>query len=62
MYELGVDVGEAFEIGLVYVSDDQLVGRGEDRLPSGEELVEVFCAFATLRREEKQESRSGAIT
>lgn len=56
MHELGVDIREPFEIRLVYVSDDQLVGRREDRLPPREEFVEVFGSFAALRREQSERS------
>lgn len=47
--ELGIDVGEAFELALVDVGDDQLVGRRQHGLRAREELVEVFCSFATLQ-------------
>lgn len=47
--ELGVDVGEAGELALVDVGDDQLVRGGEDGLRAGEELVEVFRPFAALK-------------
>ncbi len=47
--ELRVHVGEACELALVDVGDDQLVGRGQHRLCAREELVEVFCSFATLK-------------
>lgn len=47
--ELGVHVGEAGELALVDVGDDQLVGRGQHWLGACEELVKVFCSFATLK-------------
>lgn len=53
MHKLGVDIREPFEVSLVDVGDDQLVGRREDGLPASEELVEVFGAFATLRRKRR---------
>ena len=62
VHELGVDVGEAFKIRLVDVSDDQLVGRRQDRLPSREELVKVLCSFAALWREEEGEVGRGSAT
>ena len=49
MDELRVDVGEAGELALVDVGDDQLVGRGQHWLCTCEKLVEVFCSFATLK-------------
>lgn len=48
MQELRVDEGEASELGLVNIGDDQLVGRRELRLSAGEELVEVLGSFAAL--------------
>lgn len=57
MHELRVDEGEAGELGLVDVGDDQLVGRRELRLGAGEELVEVLGTFAALEtRVERQET------
>lgn len=47
--ELRVYVGEAGELALVDVGDDQLVGRGQHGLRAGEELVEVFRPFAALK-------------
>lgn len=47
--ELRVHVGEAGELALVDVGDDELVGRGQDGLSASEELVEVFGSFATLK-------------
>lgn len=47
MYKLGVDIGEPFKIGLIYVSNDQLVWWGQHRLSSREEFIEVFSTFAT---------------
>lgn len=61
MHKLGVDIREPLEIRLVYVSNDQLIRWCQDRLPSREELVKVFCAFATLRRREKKKERSVII-
>lgn len=49
MEELRVHVGEACELALVDVGDDQLIGRGQHRLRTREKLVEVFCSFATLK-------------
>lgn len=49
MDELRVHVGEARELTLVDVGDDQLVGRSQHRLRTREKLVEVFCSFATLK-------------
>lgn len=46
MGELRVHVGEACELALVDVGDDQLVGRGQHRLRTCEKLVEVLCSFA----------------
>lgn len=48
MYKLWVDEGEACELILVDVGDDQLVGWCELGLGAREELVEVLCRFATL--------------
>lgn len=57
MHELRVDEGEAGELGLVNVGDDQLVRRRELRLGAGEELVEVLGSFAALEtRVERQET------
>lgn len=57
MHELRVDEGEAGELGLVDVGDDQLVRRRELRLGAGEELVEVLGSFAALEtRVERQET------
>lgn len=57
MQELRVDEGEAGELGLVDVGDDQLVRRSELRLGAGEELVEVLGSFAALEtRVERQET------
>lgn len=53
MDELRVDEGEAAELGLVDVGDDQLVGRRELRLSAGEELVEVLRSFAALGQRER---------
>lgn len=47
--ELRVHVGEAFELALVDVGDDQLVGGRQHGLRAREELVEVFCSFAALQ-------------
>lgn len=47
--ELGVHVGEAFELALVDVGDDQLVRGRQHGLRAREELVEVLCSFATLQ-------------
>ena len=47
--KLRVHVGEACELALVDVGNDQLVGRGQDGLRTCEKLVEVFCSFATLK-------------
>lgn len=47
--ELRVYVGEAGELALVDVGDDQLVGRGQHGLRAREELVEVFRPFAALK-------------
>ena len=52
--ELWVDAGEAGELALVDVGDDQLVGRGQHRLRAREELVEVFCPFAALDRKRQE--------
>lgn len=49
MEELRVDVGEAGELALVYVGDDELVGRGQHGLGAREELVEVLGSFAALK-------------
>lgn len=46
--ELRVYVGEAGELALVDVGDNQLVGGRQHGLRAGEELVEVFCPFAAL--------------
>lgn len=46
MYKLLVDEGEALEVGLVDVGDDQLVGGRQDGLASREELVKIFGSFA----------------
>lgn len=54
MYELQVDVGEAFKVGLIDVGDDQLVGRCQHGLSPCEEFVKVFGSFATLHEEEKK--------
>lgn len=54
MYELRVDEGEAGELGLVDVGDDELVGRCELRLGAREELVEVLGRFAALWRKRKE--------
>lgn len=51
MDELRVNEGEAGELALVDVGDDQLVRRGQDGLRACEELVEIFCSFATLDRQ-----------
>lgn len=57
MHELRVDEGEAGELGLVDVGDDQLVRRRELRLGAGEELVEVLGPFAALEtRVERKET------
>lgn len=57
MHELRVDEGEAGELDLVDVGDDQLVRRRELRLGAGEELVEVLGSFAALEtRAERQET------
>lgn len=45
MDELRVHVGEASELALVDVGDDQLVRRGEDGLGTREKLIKVFCSF-----------------
>lgn len=47
--ELWVYVGEAGELALVDVGDNQLVRGGQYGLRAGEELVEVFCPFAALK-------------
>lgn len=47
--ELRVHVGEARELALVDVGDDQLVGRSQHGLRAREKLVEVFCSFAALK-------------
>lgn len=59
MHKLGVDIGEPFEIRLVYVRDDQLIRRREDGLSSGEELVEILGSFATLWRGKQKEVSEG---
>lgn len=46
--ELRVDVGEAGELALVDVGDDQLVWWGQHGLGACEELVEVLRPFAAL--------------
>ena len=51
--ELRVDEGEAIEVCLVDVGDDQLVRRGQLRLGAREELVKVLCCFATLHGRER---------
>ena len=48
VYVLRVDEREPWELGLVDVGDDQLIGRCELGLSACEELVEVLCSFATL--------------
>lgn len=57
MHELRVDEGEAGELGLVDIGDDQLVGWRELRLSAGEELVEVLRSFAALRETERGKDR-----
>lgn len=54
MYELRVDVGEAFEVGLIDVGYDQLVGWCQHGLSPCEELVKVFGSFATLHEKKRQ--------
>lgn len=54
MDELRVDVGEAGELALVNVGDDELVGRRQHRLSTCEELVKVFCTFAALEKGDKK--------
>lgn len=58
MDELRVDVGEASELALVDVGDDQLVRRGQDGLRTCEELVKIFCSFATLKDSRKEKKCS----
>ena len=48
MDELRVDVGEAGELALVDVGDDQLVGRGQHGLGAREELIKVLRPLAAL--------------
>lgn len=48
--ELWIDVREAGKLALVDVGEDQLVGRGQHRLSTGEKLVKVFCSFAALKQ------------
>lgn len=55
--ELRVDVGEAGELALVNVGNDQLVGRGQHGLRAGEELVKVFRPFAALKNTRKRRER-----
>lgn len=57
MYKLGVDIGEPFKIGLIYVSNDQLVWWGQHRLSSREEFIEVFSTFATLQENKKEKKK-----
>lgn len=52
--ELRVHVGEAGELALVDVGDDQLVRGGQHGLRAGEELVEVFSPFAALKDTERK--------
>lgn len=54
MDELRVHVGEASELALVDVGDDQLVGRGQHGLRTCEKLVEVFCSFAALKENKRK--------
>lgn len=49
MDELRIHVGEACELALVDVGNDQLIRRGQHRLRTCEKLVKVFCSFATLK-------------
>lgn len=58
MQELRVDEGEAGELGLVNIGDDQLVGRRELRLSAGEELVEVLGSFAALGERKREKDRN----
>lgn len=51
MDELGIDEGEAVELGLVDVGDDEVIRGRQHRLVAGEELVEVFRPLAALQRE-----------
>lgn len=60
MDELRIHVGEACELTLVDVGNDQLIGRGQHGLRTREELVEVFCPFAALK-ENCGEMWKGAI-
>lgn len=60
--ELGVDVREAFEIRLVDVSDDQLVGRRQDRLPSRRKNMRSSLLLCALWGEEKGEVGGGSAT
>lgn len=53
--ELRVDKGEAGELGLVNVGDDELVWRSELRLCACEELVEVLGPLSTLQGETQRE-------
>ena len=58
MAELRVHVGEARELALVDVGDDQLVGRSQHGLRTREELVEVLCSFAALKEIRKMSGES----
>lgn len=60
--ELGVHVGEAFELALVDVGDDQLVGGRQHGLRAREELVEVLCSFATLQESFRDVRAAGRNT
>lgn len=53
--ELWVDKGEARELGLVNVGDDELVWRSELWLGAREELVEVLSRLPALKRERERD-------
>lgn len=53
MNKLRVDEGEAGELGLVDVGDDQLVRWCELGLGAREELVEVLRSFAALEKRDR---------
>lgn len=60
MDELRIHVGEACELALVDVGNDQLIGRGQHGLRTREKLVKVLCPFAALK-ENCGETWKGAI-
>lgn len=57
MHKLRVDEGEAGELGLVDVGDNQLVWWCELGLGAREELVKVLRSFATLEKSDKEKGR-----